>query len=109
MKTRFLLLALVCSQVLAQQSPPAAPGPEATPRPVCTAERQGQPDPACAAQADVRLALANPDKLLAAEPTAAGPRTLTRRQVVAEIERARRAGEMDFAASEVNLDSPRRR
>ena len=109
MKTRFLLLALVCSQTLAQQSPPAAPGPEVPTRAACTAGNQGQPDKDCAAQADMRLALADPNKLLATEPTAAGPRPLTRRQVVAEIERARRAGEMDFAASEVNLDSPRRR
>jgi len=77
MKTQFLFLALVCSQLLA----------------------------ACATQAD----LADPDRLLAAEPTAAGPQPWTRQQVVAELERARQAGEMDFADSEASLDGPGRR
>lgn len=77
MKTRSLFLALVCSQLLT----------------------------ACATQPDVQAALADPDKQLAADPTAARPRPLTRRQVIAEMERARSAGEMDFAASEASLDA----
>ncbi|HEY8879963.1 MAG TPA: DUF4148 domain-containing protein [Roseateles sp.] len=74
MKTVFLFLALVCSQLLA----------------------------ACATTTD-------PDKLLATEPTAAGPQPWTREQVLAELERARQAGEMDFAESEASLDAPRHR
>jgi predicted outer membrane protein len=77
MKTRFLFLALVGSQLLA----------------------------ACATQAD----LADPDKLMAAEPTAAGPQPLTRQQVIADMERARRAGDMDYANSEASLEVPRKR
>ncbi len=59
---------------------------------------------ACATPAD----LADPDKLLAAEPTAAGPQSLTRQQVIAELERARQAGDMDYANSEASLYTPRR-
>lgn len=77
MKTRFLFLALVCSQLLA----------------------------ACATQAD----LADPDQLLAAEPTAAGPQSLSRQQVIDELERARKGGDMDYADSEASLEAPRRR
>jgi len=79
MKTRFLFLALVCSQLLA----------------------------ACATQPDASAV--DPEQLLATEPTAAGPQPRTRQQVVAELERARRAGEMDFADSEASLDLPRSR
>lgn len=77
MKTRFLLLALVCSPLLV----------------------------ACATQAE----LADPDQLLAAEPTAAGPQPLTRRQVIAELERARKSGDMDYANSEASLEALHKR
>jgi hypothetical protein len=106
MKNRFLLLccALVCGQALAQQPSPAAPDRS-------TAPREAASPAAYPARADRTAAMPDPDKLMAAEPTSAGPlaRPLTRQQVVAEIERARRAGEMDFAAFEASLPSSTRR
>lgn len=104
MKNRFLLLccALVGGQALAQQAAPAAPDrmPREAPAPAAYPAPAGQP-----------TAMPDPDKLMAAEPTSAGPRAgpLTRRQVIAEIERARRAGEMDFAAAEAGLPPTLRR
>jgi len=109
MKNRFLLLccALVCGQALAQQASPAAPDRS-------TAPKEAQPAAAYPARADKMATMPDPDKLLATEPTSAGLRAgalsgpPTRRQVVAEIERARRAGEMDFAAFETGLPPSRR-
>ncbi|CAM3800489.1 hypothetical protein [Roseateles saccharophilus] len=106
MKTLYILGALVCGQALAQQSSPTTPD-SAQGSASHTACAQAQPGHACPMHAEARTAMADPDKLLASEPTAAGP--MTRSQVVAEIERARRAGEMDFAASEASLSMVRRR
>ena len=101
----FSALAFTCGQALAQQpAAPAANGQQGNGRPPCTASHDAPAATGCAMPAD-------PGKMMADEPTAAGPRTAmpTRQQVVAEIDRARRAGEMDFAAAEVSLDSPRHR
>ena len=58
-------------------------------------------------QPDVLVAF-NPAALMASNPPAAGVAKgpLTRRQVVAEIERARRNGEMDFARQELGPYQP---
>jgi len=109
MKIQLLLFsALACGQALAQQvNSPAAGGQEGNGRPACASMRDAPPATGCAMHGEAL----DPGKLITEEPTAAGPRTMapTRQQVVAEIERARRSGEMDFAASEIGLDSPRRR
>jgi hypothetical protein len=106
MKNRFLLLccALVCGQALAQQASPAAPDRDTAPKAAQSATYPARADKMAATMPD-------PDKLLATEPTSAGRLAgpPTRQQVVAEIERARRAGEMDFAAFETGLAPSRRR
>ena len=113
MLTRFLLLsALACSQVLAQDAKP--PTPPADP-PANRSDCMIGPMPAnasrpCEVRTSQASAMPAPDKLLAAEPPGAGPQpaALTRSQVIDEISRARRAGELDWAAMEAGLDAPRR-
>lgn len=107
MKIRLLLISvLACGQALAQQpSPPMAGGQEGNARSPCASTREGAADTHCAMRSETMAAMPDPGKLMAEEPTAAGPRMAapTRRQVLAELERARRAGEMDYAAVEIGV------
>jgi len=102
--------AFACGPALPQQASqaqPAAPAASVAADTRCAAAPNAAPSATCSRQEERLALLSDPARLMAAEPTAAGPRdtALTRRQVIAELERARRAGEMDFAAFEAGLDA----
>ncbi len=90
---RSLLIALALAATAAQAQTPA-------PKHDC-AMAKSQAEQACAMA--MPTAKLDPAGLLTSDPPAAGvaKKPLTRRQVIAEIERARRNGEMDFARQEV--------
>lgn len=106
MLTRILLLsALACAQALAQDAKPAMPTPQPA-LPECQIARTALYDANASKACEARMsaaAMPDPDKMLAAEPAAAGPRPPGRRQVIDEISRARQAGELDWAATETGL------
>ncbi|MBV8034710.1 hypothetical protein [Roseateles sp.] len=115
MSTRFLLLSvLACGQALAQSTPSPMPATEPAADPTdCAFTRTAPADPNTSKACDARMsaaAMPDPDKMLAGAPPGAGLRQgpLSRSQVVDEISRARHAGELDWAAMETGLDSPRR-
>ncbi len=110
MLTRFLLLsALACGQALAQDAKPAMSTVESA-RPDCPPARTALIDSNASKACDTRMsaaAMPDPDKMLATEPAAAGPQPPSRSQVIGEISRARQAGELDWAATETGIASPR--
>lgn len=98
-KPLLLALSLAAAAALQAQTPPA-------PKPDCAATAKSQAEHACAMGAPATKL--DPAALMASNPPAAGVAKgpLTRRQVVAEIERARRNGEMDFARQELGPYQP---
>lgn len=89
MKRFFLTSIAACASALlalaaSAQTPTPAQPPAATP---------GTEGKSLLAQAPAQT---SPEQMLKTEPSAAGPRPLTRAEVIRELRRARAAGEMDW-------------